>query len=102
MRPVRSPETNRLRALPEMAHSPADGRMTTIIVIATRAPPTSAGLSGDRKVVMAPSAKIQAFGLMAWNAAAWRTDIGRATAPRWSARAPAICQARYSRYADPA
>src|SRR5919198_2587016 len=86
----RLPSISRLRRSPPATQIAADGTMTTIIVTATRSPPARVANSAGRNVVMAPSAKIQAFGLISWNAAAWSRPRGRPTTPRWRALAPAI------------
>jgi hypothetical protein len=54
--------------------------MTTIIMVSatSRLPAITAMLAG-RNVVIAPSAKIQALGLIHWNAAAWTRLSGRLT-----------------------
>ena len=68
--------------------------MTSAIVRATTAVPTSGDSSAGRNVVTAPSAKIQAFGLTTWNAAAEARLIGRARTPASMAPAWATCHAR--------
>ena len=68
--------------------------MTSAITRAMTAVPATGDSSAGRNVVTAPSAKIHAFGLTTWNAAADPTPIGRARTAASIAPAWAICHAR--------
>jgi hypothetical protein len=90
---VRTPAADeKARDAPPIAQTAADGMIDHV----GPPPPRSRRRSASRRteVVIAPSAKIHAFGLIHWNAAAWSRPSGRATSGRSSACAPATCQAR--------
>src|SRR5262249_49653917 len=83
------------------AQARAVGTMTAAIVVAMASEPATAGSAAGRNVVTAPSAKVQAFGLMSWNVAACQRLNGLAIVACRMSPARAICQARYRRYRDP-
>ena len=83
---VRSSVMSRPSIPPAPAHSAWVRSATTITIAATSRLPVRAGSQGGRNVEMAPSAKIHALGLIAWNAAAWRSPSGCAASAR--ARSP--------------
>src|SRR5437762_10919552 len=96
-RRVCSEPTRRLNALPPIPQAAAEGTTTAIIVNATIADPTGIGSSVGRNVVIAPRAKIHAFGFRAWNAAASARLSGFATARCSTLPERATRYARYRR-----